>query len=104
MELKTAREWLLEQLKGFENHEDYKEDNINAIADFMEHYAKYYHQQQVNSVDLADVGGALREIADKYEMDALERYEAGEHALSHLHMAAQARYGFEDGWKAAAKQ
>ena len=50
--MKTPKEWLLEQLNGFEGHEDYKEENINAIADFMEHYAKYYHEQ-VNSVDLA---------------------------------------------------
>ena len=54
--MKTAKEWLLEQLNGFENHEDYNEENIKAIADFMEHYAKYYNEQKVNSVDLADVG------------------------------------------------
>ena len=54
--MKTAKEWLLEQLNGFENHEDYNEENIKAIADFMEHYAKYYNEQKVKSVDLADVG------------------------------------------------
>ena len=27
------------------------------LADKIEAYAKYYHEQQVNSVDLADVGG-----------------------------------------------
>lgn len=63
-----------------------------------------YHEQQVKTVDLADVGGSLRELAYKYEMDALNRYETGDHALSHIHMAAQARYGFEDGWEAAKKQ
>ena len=70
-----------------------------------------YALRQANGVStkhgalpIADVGGSLRELADKYEKDALERYEKGNHALSHLHMAAQARYGFEDGWKAAKKQ
>jgi|DEB0MinimDraft_3_1074331.scaffolds.fasta_scaffold21108_4 hypothetical protein len=53
---------------------------------------------------IAEVGGSLRELADKYEKDALERYENGDQALSHLHMAEQARYGFEDGWKADKKQ
>lgn len=70
--MKTAKKWLLEQLNGFENHEDYKEDNIKAIADFMEHYAKYYHEQQVNSVDLADVGGSYRMLKEG------ERIQAGD--------------------------
>ena len=102
--MQTAKEWLLEQLKEFPNHDEYDPKAVNAIADFMDHYAKYYHEQKVKKCDLADVGGSLRELADKYEKDALERYEKGNHALSHLHMAAQARYGFEDGWKAAKKQ
>jgi len=56
------------------------------------------------ALPIGDVGGSLRELADKYEMDALNRYETSDHALSHIHMAAQARYGFEDGWEAAKKQ
>lgn len=79
---------------------------VEEFDDFDKHICNVVlkWQQQVKSVDLADVGSSLRELADKYEMDALKRYETGEHALSHLHMAAQARYGFEDGWKAAKKQ
>lgn len=60
--------------------------------------------EQVKNCLIADVGGSLCKLADKYEKDALERYEKGDHALSNLHMAAQARYGFEDGWNAAKKQ
>jgi len=47
---------------------------------------------------------ALAKLANQYQMDALQRYEDGDHALSHLHMAAQARYGFEDGYNAALKK
>lgn len=56
---------------------------------------------EVKKSSLVNVGGSLRELADKYEKDALDRYTSGDHALSHLHMAAQARYGFEEGWGAA---
>jgi hypothetical protein len=56
------------------------------------------------ALPIGSVGGSLRELADKYEMDALDRYRTGNHVLSHIHMAAQARYGFEDGWEAAKKQ
>ena len=79
-------------------------DKNYMLTDLMLDYAKVYAETLVKKCDLADVGGSLRELADKYEMDALNRYETSDHALSHIHMAAQARYGFEDGWEAAKKQ
>lgn len=60
--MKTAREWLLEQLKEFPNHDEYDPKAVDAIADFMEHYAKYYHEQQVKKCDLADVVGRSEQL------------------------------------------
>lgn len=49
------------QVEGFL---EYDQKAIDAIVDFMEHYAKYYHREQIKSVDLVDVGGSLlRETA-----------------------------------------
>lgn len=98
----TSHEIALTFAEKFQN--EYPNTPIYLLMEELRKAIDDYVEEQVNSGDLADVGGALRELADKYEMDALDRYETGDHALSHLHMAAQARYGFEDGWKAAKKQ
>lgn len=75
--MKTAKEWLVEQLKEFPNHDEYDPKAVDAIADFMEHYAKYYHEQQVKSVDLANVGGSYRMLKDG------ERIQEGDEFIDH---------------------
>ena len=97
MKRPTKRDFLIGD-DQFAKHYD-RVGQITAMNKYID-----YLEQQVKKCDLADVGGSLRELADKYEMDALNRYETSDHALSHIHMAAQARYGFEDGWEAAKKQ
>lgn len=70
--MKTADEYLLEQMKGFENHEDYKPENIKAIASFMDSYAKYYHSERLSDLLQSD-----DEIDnDDLTMEA-ERFDAG---------------------------
>ena len=54
---------------------------------------------EIKKFRLVTINDSLRELADEYERNALDRYRTGDHALSHIHMAAQARNGFEDGWK-----
>lgn len=60
--MKTAEEYLRENLIEYPKHEEYNQDAIDAIACFMDGYAKYYHEQQVNSVDLADVVGQSEQL------------------------------------------
>jgi len=99
MELKTAIEIL-----------DYHQEWRLGKRDDMIHEPKKLTEaldlvlSQVKKDLIAGVVESLRELADNYEKDALKRYEDGDHALSHIHMAAQKRYGFEDGWAAAKKQ
>ena len=57
--MKTAEEYLREQLSEFPNHEEYNQKAIDAISDFMQGYAKHYHEQQVKNCLIADVGETL---------------------------------------------
>jgi hypothetical protein len=54
--MKPGKEYLLDKIGG-NKPDKYDEKTLELIAYWMDEYAKYYHEQQVNSVDLADVGG-----------------------------------------------
>lgn len=50
--MKTAKEYLLDQLKEFPDNDEYDQKILGLLAYWMEEYAKYHHEQQVKSVDL----------------------------------------------------
>ena len=55
--MKTGKEYLLYQMRNEPNQHEYDEKTVNALGELLDLYAQYYHGQQVNSVDLADVVG-----------------------------------------------
>ena len=57
--MKTAKEYLMENLSEFPNHDEYNPKAIDAISDFMTGYAKHYHEEQVKKDLIAGVGGSF---------------------------------------------
>jgi hypothetical protein len=55
--MKTAKEFWISKFPDAEKDWQKTGHDDNFQVRMMEEYAKYYHEQQVNSVDLADVGG-----------------------------------------------
>lgn len=65
--MKTAKEFFKEEYSEH-NSMSYYPPSESRIAEIMEEYAKYYHEQQVKSVDLANVGGSYtrKDMADAW--------------------------------------
>ena len=65
--MKTAREWVRENVNEYE-----LPTRMEMVIKMMTEYAKYYHEQQVKSVDLADVVcsscGSSNKKWDRYEI------------------------------------
>jgi hypothetical protein len=65
--MKTGQEYLLDKIGG-NNPDKYDQKTIELIGYWMDEYAKHYHELQVNSVDLADVGKPWSEMKEGDEM------------------------------------
>jgi len=60
--MKTAKEYWLSKFPDAEKDWQQTGHDDNFQVRMMEEYAKYYHEQQVKSVDLADVVGRSEKL------------------------------------------